>query len=154
MLEIKNILFPTDFSDTSAAAQRYAQAFAETLHAALHVLHVVEEPAVATGWTEVYIAALPDVRELERDATRRLGELFSEAERSRLAVHVTTRTGTPFIEIVRYARDHRVDLIVMGTHGRGPIAHMLMGSVAERVLRKAPCPVLAVRQTEHEFVMP
>ena len=56
------------------------------------------------------------------------------------------RTGSPFVEIVRYARDERIDLIVLGTHGRGPIAHMLLGSVAERVVRKAPCPVLTVRR--------
>jgi len=62
--------------------------------------------------------------------------------------------GSPFVEIVRYARTHDIDLVIMGTHGRGPIAHMLMGSTAERVVRKAPCPVLTVKHPEHEFVMP
>ncbi len=62
--------------------------------------------------------------------------------------------GTPFVEIVRYAKDNNVDVIVMGTHGRGAIVHMLLGSVAEKVVRKAPCPVLVVRDQEHDFVMP
>jgi nucleotide-binding universal stress UspA family protein len=67
---------------------------------------------------------------------------------------LVTLRGSPFVEIVRYAKQHDIDLIVMGTHGRGPIAHMFMGSVAERVVRKATCPVLTVRSPEHEFVMP
>ena len=64
------------------------------------------------------------------------------------------RQGTPFLEIVRYAKDREIDLIVLGTHGRGGLAHVLLGSVAERVVRKSPCPVLTVRPTEHQFVMP
>ena len=59
-----------------------------------------------------------------------------------------------FVEIIRYARENNIDLLVLGTHGRGAIAHMLMGSVAEKIVRKAPCPVLTVRHPEHEFVMP
>jgi nucleotide-binding universal stress UspA family protein len=64
------------------------------------------------------------------------------------------RKGSPFVEIIRYARDEKIDLIVMGTHGRGPMAHLLLGSVAERVVRKAPCAVLTVRPAEHKFVRP
>ena len=62
--------------------------------------------------------------------------------------------GHPFVELVRYAKDNAIDLIVVGTHGRGAIAHILLGSVAEKVVRKAPCPVLVVREPEHDFVMP
>jgi nucleotide-binding universal stress UspA family protein len=64
------------------------------------------------------------------------------------------QSGPPFVEIVRYAKEHDVDLIVMGTHGRTGIAHALIGSVAEKVVRKAPCPVLTVRPEGHQFVMP
>jgi nucleotide-binding universal stress UspA family protein len=64
------------------------------------------------------------------------------------------RQGPPFLEIVRYAQEANIDLIVLGTHGRGGLAHMLLGSVAEKVVRKAPCPVLTVRHPEHEFVAP
>jgi len=67
---------------------------------------------------------------------------------------VILRSNTPAFAIVDYARGHEIDLIVMGTHGRGAVAHLLMGSVAERVVRTAPCPVLTVRHPEHEFVMP
>ena len=62
--------------------------------------------------------------------------------------------GHPSLEIIRYAKDHEIDIIVMGTHGRTGVGHMLMGSVAEKVVRKAPCPVLTVRHPDHEFVMP
>jgi nucleotide-binding universal stress UspA family protein len=65
-----------------------------------------------------------------------------------------TKVGAPFVEILRYAKEQGIDLIVMGTDGRGPIVHMLIGSVAEKVVRKAPCPVLTVRHPQHEFVLP
>ena len=77
-----------------------------------------------------------------------------DAEREKFSAQIVTLVGSPFLEIVTYAKSHDIDLIVMGTHGRGPIAHMLMGSVAEKVVRKAPCPVLTVRHPEHEFIMP
>jgi nucleotide-binding universal stress UspA family protein len=67
---------------------------------------------------------------------------------------LVTCWGSPFVEIIRYARAENIDLIVMGSLGLGPVGHMLMGSVAEKVVRKAPCPVLTVRHPEHEFVMP
>ena len=66
----------------------------------------------------------------------------------------STRTGPPFVEIIRYAKEHDVDLLIMGTHGRGGLAHMLLGSVAEKVVRKSPCPVLTVRPDQHQFAMP
>jgi len=67
---------------------------------------------------------------------------------------VIVGVGTPFVEIVKIAREEEVDLLIIGTHGRGAIAHMLLGSVAERIVRKSPCPVLTVRSGEHEFVKP
>jgi len=91
---------------------------------------------------------------MENDARERLQNLLTEVDRDRFKAELVTRRGSPFVEIVRYAKDRDIDLIVMGTHGRGPIAHMLLGSVAEQVVRKAPCPVLTVRHPEHEFVMP
>jgi len=80
--------------------------------------------------------------------------LLTEAERSALRARLLTRVGHPFVEVVRYAREESIDLIVMGTHGRGAVGHLLLGSVAERVVRKAPCPVLTVRHPQHEFVRP
>jgi nucleotide-binding universal stress UspA family protein len=155
MLSINRILVATDFSDASQQALRYAQGLAEAFKASLHVLHVLEDLAAHAWTTEVYVAALPGVHEeMERQARERLDQIFDPDERARLQVQTVLRVGSPFVEVVRYARDEKMDLIVMGTHGRGAIAHMLLGSVAERVVRKAPCPVLTVRQPEHEFVMP
>ena len=71
-----------------------------------------------------------------------------------LSVQQEVVFGVPFLEMIRYAKAKEMDMIVMGTHGRGAIAHMLLGSTAEKVVRKAPCPVLTVRDEEHEFVMP
>ena len=89
-----------------------------------------------------------------RQAQERLGALFTDEERRRFRVRTALRLGSPFVEIIRYARDEHADLIVMGTHGRGAIAHMLLGSVAERVVRKAACPVLTVRHAAHDFELP
>ena len=155
MPELKRILLPTDFSRTSEVALRYARTLADTFHASLHVLHVVEDPLVH-GWTSVdFNPDLPGYREvLAKTAGERLSRVLTETDRERYHAKIVTKFGDPFVEIVRYAKEQDVDLIVMGTHGRGPIAHMLMGSVAEKVVRKAPCPVLTVRHPEHEFVMP
>jgi nucleotide-binding universal stress UspA family protein len=156
MIAMKRILLPTDFSDPSANAARYAQALAETFRAALIVMHVIEEPYLY-GWVppEGGALATPFLREeVEARAWERLRQVIPEADRAKCDADLVMRTGSPFVEICRYAREQQIDLIVMGTHGRGPLAHMLMGSVAERVVRKAPCPVLTVRHPEHEFVMP
>jgi nucleotide-binding universal stress UspA family protein len=155
MIALKKILVPTDFSNASEAALAYGKAMAETFKAALHVLHVIEDPFVH-GWTsEGYVAALPSFRaEMEKSAREHLDSMLTEEERKQLQAELVTKLGSPFVEIVRYAKNESIDLIVMGTHGRGPVAHMLLGSVAEKVVRKAPCPVLTVRHPEHEFVMP
>jgi universal stress protein A len=155
MLNLKTILVATDFSDASQAALEYARGLAEKFGASLHVLHVLEDLAAHAWTTEVYVAALPGVHEeMERQAQERLATLFTEDERGRFRVRTALRLGSPFVEIIRYARDEHADLIVMGTHGRGAIAHMLLGSVAERVVRKAACPVLTVRHASHEFELP
>ena len=155
MPAIRTILLATDFSDASEAALAYAKTLAEAFGASLHVLHVLEDLAAHAWKTEVYVAALPGVHEeMERQARERLEALLTVEERQRYRATLALRSGSPFVEVVRYAREEHVDLIVLGTHGRGAIAHMLLGSVAERVVRKAHCPVLTVRQAAHEFVMP
>jgi nucleotide-binding universal stress UspA family protein len=152
MIALKKLLVPTDFTEPSGIALRYAKAFAEAFGAALHVLHVIEENAWAYG-PDVYNPEL--IRQAqERDASERLSKVLTDAERQKFRAELVMKSGSPFVEIVRYAKAEDIDLIVMGTHGRGPIAHMLLGSVAEKVVRKAPCPVLTVRHAEHEFVMP
>jgi nucleotide-binding universal stress UspA family protein len=155
MLSIKSVLVPTDFSDASEAALNYGKSMADAFGAALHLVHVMED-LLAHAWAaEVYVASAPNLREeIERESRLRLSTMLPEAERERLRAQVALLAGNPFIEIIRYAKANDIDLIVMGTHGRGPIAHMLLGSVAEKVVRKSPCPVLTVRDGQHQFVMP
>ena len=153
MIALKNVLVPTDFSETSDSALRYGKALAAAFGATLHVVHIVEEPYGQPWAVEAYgfsLAALQD--EWIKDAKRRLAESLSAEEQATLHAVTTTVLGHPVMEILRYAKDHAIDLIVMGTHGRGPLGHVVLGSVAERVVRKAPCPVLTVRTPEREFV--
>ena len=162
MIALKHILVPTDFSQTSEAAAKYGVALARAFNARLHLLHVetrhdleiiVERELVVEKYlSETTAATLPKsvAREL-------LKKVLTEQEDKELGAEYVLRAsgrGGPYVEIVRYAGERNIDLIVMGTHGRGFVAHMLMGSVAEKVVRKAPCPVLTVRHPEHEFVLP
>jgi nucleotide-binding universal stress UspA family protein len=155
MLTLKTVLVPTDFSEPSESALRYGKAMAEAFGASLHVVHVMED-LLAHAWAaEVYVASMPQLRdEIEKESRQRLAALLTDAERAALRAETALLAGNPFLEIIRYAKARGVDLIVMGTHGRGPIAHMLLGSVAEKVVRKSPCPVLTVREAQHESVMP
>jgi nucleotide-binding universal stress UspA family protein len=155
MLSLKTVLVPTDFSDASESALRYGKAMAEAFGATLHVVHVMED-LLAHAWAaEVYVSSMPQLRdEIEKESRQRLETLLGAEDRKRFRAETALLAGNPFLEIIRYAKANEVDLIVMGTHGRGPIAHMLLGSVAEKVVRKSPCPVLTVREAQHEFVMP
>lgn len=154
MTPYQNILVPTDFSEISLTALDHAKVLAEKFSATLHFLHVLEDPLEAAAFADGY--ALPDdfAKRLKDEASSKLGDIVSATERMKYRVEWRIREGSPFVEIVRYARSHDINLIVMGTHGRGPIAHMLLGSVAEQVVRKAPCPVLVTRSPHQTFVMP
>jgi nucleotide-binding universal stress UspA family protein len=151
MIAIKKILVPIDFSECSDAALRYGRELAATFGAAVHLLHVIQNP-YSQGWvTEGFAAPLGDVlTQWENQARDRMTESLHETERE--TVTVATRIGPAFLAIVDYAQQQEIDLIVIGTHGRGPLGHALLGSVAERVVRKAGCPVLTVHHPQHEFV--
>jgi nucleotide-binding universal stress UspA family protein len=156
MITLKRILVPTDFGETCKIAVQYGRALAEAFGASLYLLNVLQEPVVPGG-TPVggYFSLSPDYRlKMEKGATEEMEKLLTSDDRSKLQAQVFTKWGSPFVEIIRFAKTENIDLIVMGSHGMGPVAHMLMGSVAEKVVRKAPCPVLTVRHPEHEFVMP
>jgi len=141
MIALNHILVPHDFSETSGAAVRYAMALARNANARITFLHVGDSAEEAFN-TEFPIG-LEDARE---DAVReRLLKIVTPQEQVEFAPQFVVRPGSPAGEIVRYADEHDVDLIVMGTHGRGFVAHVVMGSVAEKVVRTAPCPVLTVR---------
>jgi nucleotide-binding universal stress UspA family protein len=151
MITLKKILVPTDFSECSEAAVRYGRALAAAFGASLHLLHVVQDPYTQPWAAEAFPAPLGDLLEQwQTQARARLAELVPEPERA--ATMVAVQVGSPFFEVVRYAEEQGIDLIVIGTHGRGPLGHVLLGSVAERVVRKAPCPVLTVRHPQHDFI--
>jgi nucleotide-binding universal stress UspA family protein len=153
MREVRKILVPTDFSEPSAKALAYGKELARLFKSSLHLLHVLEGPFVDSFPVAGYVASLPEFSgALEKRTKRELLELLTDVERQELRAAFATRTGQPAAEIGRYAEEEAVDLIVMGTHGRGMMAHLLLGSVAERVVRTAPCPVLTVREREQDFV--
>jgi len=150
MISIVRILLPTDFSDCSEQARSYACEFAKRFDAELHLLHVVQ-PIALPG----YIGPIPQtISEPEEAAKKELAEWEHSSLEDAKNVFRTVRTGAPFVEIVRYAKEQNIDLIVMGTHGRSGFAQALMGSVAEKVVRKAACPVLTIHPEGHQFVMP
>jgi nucleotide-binding universal stress UspA family protein len=153
MIALKNVLVPTDFSEPSRQALEYGRHFARQFGARLHVLHTVEN-VMLPGGVEVPVAAMQQVEQgLEAVATRQMKESITADDRVTLdPVTVVRAARTAAIDIVEYAREHDIDLIVMGTHGRGAWGHLLMGSVAERVVRSAPCPVLTVHAVERDFL--
>jgi universal stress protein A len=141
--EFKSILVAIDFS--SRRALQLAHAVAERFGSSLHLLHVVEDPVMAAAWSEAYAVDLSGLRDrLTQDAEWQLTKLASSVT----GVTVTTevRVGKPAQTIVEAVEERGCDLVVMGTHGRSGVAHLLIGSVAERVVRSARCPVLTVRE--------
>ena len=147
---ITNILVPVDFSPHAEHAFTYATTLAERFGAKLALLYVVDDSFVTGGWSsEIYVSNVPELMEnLIADADRRLATLKASVAALGLTVETAVIRGRPAPAIVEHAKNGGFDLIVMGTHGRTGVSHVVMGSVAERVLRKAPCPVLTVRATE------
>jgi nucleotide-binding universal stress UspA family protein len=154
VIQLNRILVPVDFSKFSDNALGYACAFAEQFGAELHLMHVLQDVVAMMPEPGLFVPPSGDwLEDLEKSARDELAKLPEPAMRGKLQVVREVRQGAPFLEIIRYAREHKVDLIVLGTHGRSGLAHVLLGSVAEKVVRKSPCPVLSVRHPEHEFVM-
>jgi nucleotide-binding universal stress UspA family protein len=137
MIVLKNILVPTDFGDAAEAALRYGRTLAATFGADLHVLHVMDN-----GFLQARFA---DPATLEAVAWQELGDRTAPDAFRRFHTHaVLEKLEPPLAAITSYARSANIDLIVMGTHGREGAAHALIGSLAERVVRTATCPVLVV----------
>jgi nucleotide-binding universal stress UspA family protein len=153
-IEIKRILLPTDFSTHSATATKYACELATRFDAELHLLHTLEVHRASTPGFVMGLA-LPQYLQESRAAAEKAqaGVLDPQWAAGRKVVHAVVE-GSPKVEIVRYARTQGVDLIVLATHGHTGLAHVLIGSVAENVVRTAPCPILTVRPEGHQFVMP
>lgn len=153
MIDVKKILLPTDFSEHSDHALEYAREFTELFNAELHILHVLYKMAAP----ELGLSYLPPgdlMLDMRPAAKRKLRETATDEWAAGRTIVREMREGRPFVEIIRYADEADIDLIIMGTHGWGPISHMLVGSVAEKVVRKAHCPVLTIRPAGHEFVLP
>ncbi len=150
MKAISKILVPVDFSDCSRAAVAAALTMAQTFEAELELLHVHEVPFTAGA----VLVRTPDGREVTMDAflgeeSRRLLDEMVESvdDLANAPHHEVVKGGVAHVSIVERAKAIGAELIVMGTHGRSGLSHLLMGSVAEKVLRAAPCPVLVVRDT-------
>ena len=141
---ITHILVPMDFNPASDAALACAKDLAAKYGARLSLLHVVTNPDATGVWTpDVYVPASPGTRErFLREARARLENTVTTEERTRFRVTIEADIGAVAEKIQDFAREQHVDLIVMGTHGRKGLAHLFLGSVAERVLRSASCPVL------------
>jgi universal stress protein A len=146
MTRITRILVPTDFSDTADAALDYAFGLAERFGASIQLLHVLDDPFVFEGMSaEAYIAEAPALRTaMLEDARQRLRHRAVPRDGG-VPVETEVLFGHGARTIAEYAAERDVDLIVMGTHGRTGFAHLMVGSVAERLVRIAPCPVLTVK---------
>ena len=147
MLEIRSILAPTDFSPHAETALRYACRLAERLGAKLHLLHVLSEVVVPVGPDPSLVSSLPAeyYTETETQSVEALRRVLDRVWGQASSAEVAVRWGDPVDAIVGYAADHAIDLIVVATHGRTGLSHVLLGSVAERIVREAPCPVLTIR---------
>tara|TARA_R110002095_G_scaffold214866_2_gene207727 strand:- start:115 stop:585 length:471 start_codon:yes stop_codon:yes gene_type:complete len=155
MLEIKKILVPTDFSEFGEQALLYGCELAKKFNSQLHLLNVVQDAVAMFPEPNMMGTSMNDlVADMQNLARKQLESMPDLPGTEDLQVVREVRVGPAFLEIVRYAKKSDIDLIVIGTHGRTGIKHMLLGSVAEKVVRKAPCPVLTVSHPEREFVMP
>jgi nucleotide-binding universal stress UspA family protein len=156
MVQIKKVLYATDFSEFSQCALPYALDVCQRHGAELHCVHVLDE--VQQYWLDasdgVAVAMLP-LEEI-RQATEKQLNAWAAQHLQGVGERWVAKLleGRPFVQIIRYAREQEIDLIVMASHGHGALAAALLGSVAEKVVRKAPCPVLTVRVPGHKFEMP
>jgi universal stress protein A len=150
LLKLKRILVPTDFSEPSLKALRYAVALARQFGATIFLVHVLERIPFIAGDQSVVIT-IPEEESIQV-AKKRLLSLAADEIEEVVPVSTVVRTGKPFAELVTLAKELQIDLIIVATHGYTGLRHILLGSTAERLVRHAACPVLVVREQEHEFV--
>ena len=152
MIALKNILVATDFSEPSAVALNYGRDLARSYDATLHVVHVIENLLALHG-PEIGLAYADVERNIEAAVRRDLDAAIASSGHEKLDVRATiTRASNVSRAITEYAKQNAIDLIIVGTHGRNAFHRFLIGSVAERVMRTAPCPVLTVRANERDFI--
>ena len=148
---LKKVLVPVDFSPCSRKALQYAVAFARQFRAHLTLLHVLPANYFIGSEFGPIDFPLPE-KELREGSERELAAVAAREVGTAAPVETVLRQGQPVQEIVRFASEADIDLILLSTHGRTGLKHVLMGSVAENVVRYSPCPVLVVREFEHEFL--
>lgn len=144
-MEIKSILFPTDFSEGSAQALKYAVDLVNRYGAKLYLLHVIYDIAKGSGWYVPHISMDQLYKDIEEGAKKELERFGNEEIGGLKNVERAVVKGVPHEEIINFAKNNKIDLIVIGTHGRKGLDRILFGSTAAQVVRFAPCPVLTVR---------
>ena len=156
MDSIKAILVPVDFSPASKRALRYARTLANAFGASIHVMHVLHNPYTAGAFMDVYAPPPADYWEnIQRQARAELETLLTFDEKAKYSAVFVTVMGAPPYEILEYLKEHpAIDLVVMGTHGRGGLSRLLMGSVADKVVRAAECPVITLHPQEEPGTKP
>lgn len=145
MFTVKSLLVPTDFSENANQALGLAKEVARGTQATLHLLHIVEPVVYPADWSYAQVGFADIEQELEENAERELKKLKAALTKDGFKVETSVRRGRASDEICNYASENSISIISIGTHGRSGLEHFLFGSTTERVLRKAPCPVLSVR---------
>jgi len=153
-MQIKTILFPTDFSNGARAAMDHAISLARDYQAKLILLYVIQDISIAEWYIPSSLSVADLVEDMQKSAAQEMDKWIADVSVSVKNVEKMVVNGVPFVEIIKTAKEKSADLIVIGTHGRTGIDHMLFGSTAEKVVRKAGCPVLTVRIAGKEFKMP
>ncbi len=148
-MKVEKILFPTDFSEGSFHALPYAVDLSKHYNARLYILHVVYDVFRATDTHIPHISADELYKEISDWATKEIDTCCIEEIRGLANVEKVVLKGVPHEEIIRYAADNRIDMIIMGTYGKKGLERFIFGSTAEKVVRNAPCPVMTVRTPEH-----
>lgn len=155
MIRIHEIVVATDFGESSGNALTYGRNFARAFSATLHVVHVVADLATVAPVSEMPVDLTRVQGQIDAEAAASLEALITDDDRRTLSIKTAVLTSTTTARaILSYATDARADLLIIGTHGRSGIAELLLGSVAHKLVRSAPCPVLTVRANEREFVQP
>jgi nucleotide-binding universal stress UspA family protein len=156
MIRLAKLLVPTDFSEDSEQAARYAVELAKRFQAEIHCIHVVDIPADLLSTSAYYMTGPSEafLDQIRKESKKNLEAFAKKNLEEGVQVRTAFLEGSPFVEIIRYAHNQEIDLVVIATHGRTGLRHVLFGSVAEKVVRKAPCPVLVVKRKERDFVLP
>ncbi|MDP2682069.1 MAG: universal stress protein [Deltaproteobacteria bacterium] len=143
--EIKKILFPTDFSVASDYALSYAVSMAKRFKAEIFLIHVVDTSYDISGFYIPHISVEKLIQEMESSAEAQLKKVGGKISRSVKAYKSAVKSGIPYKEIIKFAKNKGIDMIIMGTHGKSGTDHFFFGSTTERVMKQADCPVLTIR---------